>query len=98
MFDTARLIEHCSSIMTLEEGDSILTGTVRRRVLSVLSDHCSLLSVTHHARRSLQTQGVGPVNVGDKLEATLLQDDETLASWTGSAVARKGGYVFSSTT
>jgi len=31
MFDIPRLIEHCSSIMTLEEGDSILTGTVRRR-------------------------------------------------------------------
>ena len=49
MFDVPRLIEHCSSIMTLEEGDSILTGTVRRCALYVLADLASPPSVQYRS-------------------------------------------------
>jgi len=69
IFGIPQIIEYTSSIMTLEEGDLLLTGT---------------------------PSGVGPVEVGDKLEAQLLQGNEELARWEGEARQRSGGFAFTS--
>ena len=80
----AELLQHCSSIMTLEEGDLLLTGP--------FTDSSFLL--TAHSLAGTPS-GVGPIVDGDKMTAGLLDlsnKRERLALWEGRAKNRVGGY------
>jgi acylpyruvate hydrolase len=92
IFRIPELIQHVSSIMTLEEGDLILTGEIFYyfRPKNRRANYNKLFTLPG------TPSGVGPVKAGDKVVAGLISksDGTELASWEGSAEDRNGGYVF----
>lgn len=70
IFPIHKILSHMSSIMTLEKGDLILTGTPK---------------------------GVGPVNPGDHIVATLSVDDAVLETIDIHAEQKDGPYEFRET-
>ncbi|KAG9318916.1 hypothetical protein JVU11DRAFT_1028 [Chiua virens] len=81
-----RLVEHISSIMTLE---------VRRHIHHVdRADH-DLTTRRAISFSPVPPSGVGPVTPGDKVECTLAESSgNILDQLTFTAVSRNGGYLF----
>jgi len=85
IFRIPRLIEHISSIMTLE----VCLSTSLPISISLLVEKEGDLILTG------TPSGVGPVEVGDKVECLLADPSgKELASLDFTAVAREGGYRF----
>lgn len=80
------LIAHCSSVMKLEEGDLILTGSS--------FSFPQRLSGLNRGVRAGTPAGVGPIKAGDKITAGLVQDGVELAKIEHEVVDRVGGYEF----
>lgn len=79
------LIAHCSSVMKLEEGDLILTGSFSPPRGCSRTD--AVLAIGTPA-------GVGPIKAGDKITAGLVQDGVELAQIEHEVIDRVGGYEF----
>lgn len=97
LYRIPQLIEHVSGIMTLEEGDLILTGASLPPPRLPLPRHLarmpSLPSPTATATGT--PQGVGPIAEGDKVTAGLEKPDGTVLDHLEHVVkAREGGYEF----
>ena len=85
IFRIPRLIEHISSIMTLE---------VCLRAPSPIS-MCLFVEKEGDLILTGTPSGVGPIEVGDKVECLLADSlGKELASLDFTAVAREGGYQF----
>lgn len=70
IFPIHKILSHMSSIMTLEKGDLILTGTPK---------------------------GVGQVKPGDKVEASLSVDGQTIEAIEFDSIEKDGPYIFKET-
>lgn len=70
LFPIHKILSHMSSIMTLEKGDLILTGTPK---------------------------GVGVVKPGDKVEASLTVDGQTIEKIAFDSIEKDGPYIFKET-
>ncbi|SCV69502.1 BQ2448_2522 [Microbotryum intermedium] len=91
VYKIPRLIEHCSSIMSFEDGDLLLTGKATQEP-SALAFRIFRADLPRHDVGT--PAGVGPVKEGDEIEAGLVQDGELVSSIKHLVRTRKGGYLF----
>lgn len=101
IFDIPHLISHVSGIMTLEEGDLILTGG-STFLASDFTYHIPYQNNDLHRFLCFDhigtPAGVGPVKPGDKLEAGLEQSGTLIDHLSHPVIQRSDGFIYHSST
>ena len=88
IFRIPRLIEHISSIMTLEVSSSVINHTANDALLTCYPQEGDLVLTG-------TPSGVGPISAGDQIECALADAaGKELATLDFTAITRQGGYHF----